>query len=39
MPDFESSICLEDIDRKTPIIDHVGTSPPEQGTAVSLFSQ
>ncbi|KAA0061382.1 hypothetical protein IC582_016510 [Cucumis melo] len=31
MPDFESSICLEDIDRKTPIVDHVGTAPPEQG--------
>ncbi|XP_023552564.1 NAC domain-containing protein 62 isoform X3 [Cucurbita pepo subsp. pepo] len=31
MPDFESSICLEDIDRKTPIIDHLGTAAPEQG--------
>lgn len=39
MPDFESSICLEDIDRKTPIIEHMGTAPPEQGAAASPFSQ
>lgn len=39
MPDFESSISLEDIDRKTPIIDHMKAAPIEQGAAAFLFSQ
>ncbi|CAK9324296.1 unnamed protein product [Citrullus colocynthis] len=36
MSDFESSICLEDIDRKTPIIEHMGTAPPEQGQLYNI---
>ncbi|XP_038897915.1 NAC domain-containing protein 62-like isoform X2 [Benincasa hispida] len=39
MPDFESSICLEDIDRKTPIIDHMGTAPPEQGSLQESYNK
>lgn len=33
MPDFESSLYLEDIERKTPIIDHMKIAPTEQGAA------
>ncbi|XP_023541672.1 NAC domain-containing protein 91-like [Cucurbita pepo subsp. pepo] len=31
MSELESSICLEDIDRKIPIIEHTETAPTEQG--------
>nr|ALO20339.1 NAC domain-containing protein [Momordica charantia] len=36
MPDFESSLYLEDIERKTPIIDHMKIAPTEQGHFYNL---